>query len=87
MAKKNLSCGASSALGTQSASGVKYGTWYKMELEAVGKKLTCRLSGGSLSGTVTLTYTDNSNPIMTGSAGIGGYGVNGVFDEFRVEVP
>jgi len=87
LSKKSSSCGASAALSTQSANGVKYGTWYKMELEAVGKKLTCRLSGGNLSGTVTVSYTDNSNPIMSGSAGIGGYGVTGVFDEFRVEVP
>jgi hypothetical protein len=64
--------------------GLQFGTWYTTSFSAVGATLTCTISGGNLASPVTVSYTDPS-PIPSGSAGLGGYGATGAFDDFVVE--
>ena len=60
-------------------------TWYDLQFEIKGQTMSCQLSGGNLSSTITATRTDSTNPILSGSAGLVTDGLKASFDDFVVE--
>jgi hypothetical protein len=69
---------------SQSTPALQLNTWYQMELSAKGNQLTCRIWGGNLSSPVTVSRTDQLNPIPSGSAGMNLDGLRVSYDDFKV---
>jgi hypothetical protein len=82
--RKGDSCGRLPANVQAPIAGLAEETWYTLQLSAVGRTITCSISGGGLQATF-VTYTDpTDDPIRSGSVGLSGFGVEGRFDMLDV---